>query len=342
MSARASSAGSSSNETVAPPKRCGQRERALAPAVGDEHRARRRARAARCAVSSAVSPAPMISTWRSARSPSASRASVDGDGGDAGAARARSRSPCARACRSASAARNSRLVSGPVVPRGERELVGALDLALDLGLADDHRLEARWPRGTGGARRRSCAASRCPRAARSGGCPARRASAAEHGGLGLDRVADDEVELGAVAGRDARPPPGSPARSRSSRSEALAPPRRSARAARAARRGAVLCEAPSASSSLIAAPSLALARSARALRSASSASSTSSRSMRASFDGHDRHVDQDQRQEHEVGGRDVVPGVVERERGHQDQMLRLRGGGAGERAGGVVAGEARA
>ena len=62
-------------------------------------------------------------------------------------------------------------------PGRERELVGAPDLALDLGLADDHRLQARGRRGRGGARRRSCAASRSPRPARSGGCrPGGRAS----------------------------------------------------------------------------------------------------------------------------------------------------------------------
>ncbi len=42
-----------------------------------------------------------------------------------------------------SAAVNRRLVSGPVGLLGERGLVGALDLPLDLGLADDHRLEPR-------------------------------------------------------------------------------------------------------------------------------------------------------------------------------------------------------
>src|SRR3954452_21573452 len=33
--------------------------------------------------------------------------------------------------------------------------------------------------------------------------------------------------------------------------------------------------------------------------------------------GHDRHVDEDQREEDQVRGRDVLAGLVERERGHQ-------------------------
>ena len=41
----------------------------------------------------------------------------------------------------ASASRKSRLVTGPGHALDERQLVGALDLALDLGLADDHRVE---------------------------------------------------------------------------------------------------------------------------------------------------------------------------------------------------------
>ena len=57
-----------------------------------------------------------------------------------------------------SAAANRRLVSGPVVPAVARSLVRAPDLALDLVLADDHRVEPRGhaeqvPRGVAVARR---------------------------------------------------------------------------------------------------------------------------------------------------------------------------------------------
>ena len=118
MSARSSSAGSASNAIVSPPKRC-------ASAIA---RSRRRLAtnsvATPCsdsarAVSSAVSPAPMISTWRLARSPSAVRAAST-----ATEATLAPPAPIAVSVRTrlpvASAARNSLLVSGPVVRRGQR------------------------------------------------------------------------------------------------------------------------------------------------------------------------------------------------------------------------------
>ena len=167
-------------------------------------------------------------------------ASVDGDRGDRGAAGARSPSRCARACRSASAARKSLFVSGPVGAGGERELVGALDLALDLGLADDHRLQAgcdavQVARGVAVARRVHDA-----RRARSGRIAARRASSPSTCDLGLDGVGDDEVELGAVAGGD-RDGLGDARRGRSARwISASAPPSGSASRSRSAtRRGLV-------------------------------------------------------------------------------------------------------
>ena len=85
----------------------------------------------------------------------------------------------------------------------QRQLVGAFDLALDLGLADDHRVE---PGGD-------------PQQVAGGLAGAQRVEVAEQLGradlglagehaerrrLGLDRVGDDQVELGAVAGRDRR------------------------------------------------------------------------------------------------------------------------------------------
>jgi hypothetical protein len=113
MSARSSSPGSASNEPEAPPKR---RASAIA-------RSRRRlatnivvtpwsCRA--CAVSSAVSPAPTITTWRCVRSPSASvAASTATEATEARPAEiavsVRTRLPVA------SAARKSLFVIGPVV-----------------------------------------------------------------------------------------------------------------------------------------------------------------------------------------------------------------------------------
>ena len=113
MSARSSSAGRASKEMVAPPKR-----RASASA-----RSRRRLATnmvatpwslSAFAVSSAVSPAPMISTRRAERSPSALRAAST-----ATEATLAPPAPIAVSVRTrlpvASAARNSLLVSGPVV-----------------------------------------------------------------------------------------------------------------------------------------------------------------------------------------------------------------------------------
>ena len=112
MSAFASSSGSASNATVPPPKR-----RASSAARSRRRLATKIVRtpwvcSAR-AVSSAVSPAPMISTWRAARSPSASRAaSTATEATEARPAEiavsVRTRLPVA------SAARKSLLVSGPV------------------------------------------------------------------------------------------------------------------------------------------------------------------------------------------------------------------------------------
>ena len=68
------------------------------------------------AVSSLVSPAPRITTWRVLQAAEHAQREVDGDRGDAHAARADRRSPSARACRCVSAAANRRLVSGPVQP----------------------------------------------------------------------------------------------------------------------------------------------------------------------------------------------------------------------------------
>ena len=233
MSARASSAGSASNEAVVAAEPLGERDRPLAAAVGDEHACVTPWSCSACAVSSAVSPAPMISTWRSVRSPSASRAASTAT--EATLARPwRDRGLGAHALAGGERGAEQLVGHRPGGAGGQRRLVRALDLALDLGLADDHRLQAARPPGTGAVPRRSCAASRCRRAARSGRMPARRASSAEHRRLGLDRVGDDQVELGAVAGGERRRPRRSPG-ARSARAAAARRRPRSARSARAGR-----------------------------------------------------------------------------------------------------------
>ncbi len=84
-----------------------------------------------------------------------------------------------------------------------RQLVGAFDLALDLGLAEDHRVEPgghlqQVASGLVGAQRVEVAEQLGRSDLRLAG------EDAERGRLGLDRVGDDQVELGAVAGRDRR------------------------------------------------------------------------------------------------------------------------------------------
>ena len=103
---------------------------------------RRPASASACAVSSLVSPAPRITTWRRAGRRARSAASSTATEGTL-TWLAPMPSPSARACRSSARRANRRLVSGPVLPALQRRLVGAPDLALDLVLAEDHRLEPR-------------------------------------------------------------------------------------------------------------------------------------------------------------------------------------------------------
>ena len=149
----------------------------------------------------------------------------------------------------ASAALNSRFVSGPDGLACERRLVGALDLTLDLVLADDHRVE---PRGdpvqvAGGV----AVAVRVDRAASSvGRIPAWLASIAEHRALGLDRARRRRGRARSGCRSRSRPP-----RARRRRRAGRAGTRRRACSGSASRSrtstGAVLCETPIASSSLI-------------------------------------------------------------------------------------------
>ena len=176
--------GSASSEPTSPPKRCGQRARAVGVAVGDEDRPYALLGERARAVSSLVSPAPMTTTLRVARGRRRTLAGeVDRDRRDAHALAADPGLACARACRSA-ARREQAVGHRPGRAGGQRGLVGALDLALDLGLADDHRLQARGDavelaRGVAVARRVDRR-----RRARSGGSRRGCASMPEHVGLG--------------------------------------------------------------------------------------------------------------------------------------------------------------
>jgi hypothetical protein len=125
---------------------------------------------------------------------------VDGDGGDRGAAGGDRR---LGAYALAGGERGAEQLVGHRAggAGAERELVRALDLALDLRLADDHRLQAA---GDPVQVARSVAVAQRVHAAHQLRGPDRGAPGEdpEHVRLGLDGVGDDEVELGAVAGGD--------------------------------------------------------------------------------------------------------------------------------------------
>ena len=140
MSAVASCSGSPSRPTTEPPKRCARlRARSawrLATKIVPAPRS-----ASACAVSSLVSPAPRITTWRSRRSPEQLDGEPDRGGGDAhvaGTDAGLRAHPLAGRQRGAPQAVGER----PGAAGLQRRLEGALDLPLDLGLADDHRFQA--------------------------------------------------------------------------------------------------------------------------------------------------------------------------------------------------------
>jgi hypothetical protein len=118
MSARLSSGRQRVEAHVSPSELLRELSAARGGRFGDEESSARRGRAAPVRSAPAVSPAPMISTWRSARSPIASCARSTADRGDArvpelDAVSVRTRLPVA------SAARKSLFVSGPC-PQRER------------------------------------------------------------------------------------------------------------------------------------------------------------------------------------------------------------------------------
>ena len=199
------------------------------------------------------------------------------------------------------------------------ELVGALDLALDLGLADDHRVESGGDPeevlgGLGAAQRVEVAdeVGRL-RLGLAREQPERRR-------LGADRVGGVDVDLGPVAGRDrgrlgdlvaldelVEDADGAALGER----EALAELERSGLVRDAEGQQLSHCERPPRPGPR-SSPAGGSGRWSRF--SASSASSPSSRSTRCQSHRHDRDVDQQQGDEDDVGAGDVLAGLVERQR----------------------------
>ena len=169
MSARASSSRQRVERDGLAAEALRQLDRALAPAVGDEHRAhallvqRARGDLGRLAGADDQHVAAAEVAERLARG-------VHGDRGDARAPDG-DRGLGAHALAGRQGGAEELVGQRPGRLGGERRLVGALDLALDLGLADDHRLEparhaVEMPRGVAVAQRVDR-----PRAARSGARP---------------------------------------------------------------------------------------------------------------------------------------------------------------------------
>ena len=290
------------------------------------------------AVSSAVSPAPMITH------------AALGEVAERVARRASTATEATLARPAAIAVSRAHALAGrqrgaeelvgqrPGRARGQRRLVGALDLALDLGLADDHRLQ---PAGDAVEVARGVAvaqASRRRRPARSAGCrPGGRARPARRPRPRRGRRRRGRARCGCRS--RSRPPRGSPlARAaRARKASARAVGQRQPLAQRQ-RRGLVR----DAEREQLAHRRAASRTAGRGSSAARSRAASSSQLVELALDarelgGHDRHVDQHQREEDQVGRRDVRPGVVERQRGHQSCW------GAALRAAGaravVVAGE---
>ena len=204
MSARSSRPGSSSKEATLPPKRSASARARSARRLATRKVATPRSCSAR-ATSSLVSPAPMITTLRDRSSPSASSASATATEATRRAARADRRlgpHPLAGLQRGGEEAVRQR----PGGARRERVLVGALDLALHLGLAQDHRLQ---PGGDAEEVTRGVAvARRVHDLGELGGAKvALLREQPDDRRLGGDRLVDDDGDLHAVARGDRPPPP---------------------------------------------------------------------------------------------------------------------------------------
>ena len=156
MSALASCAGSSSIRTALPPKRCGERDRAVVAAVGDEDGVRA---AGGERAGGELGGLAGADQQHAARREVAEVAlgELDGDRGDRDALLADG------GLGAGPLAGRERAAEHPVEDRAggaldQRQLVGPLHLALDLGLADDHRVEpgghpVEMPRRLGAAQR---------------------------------------------------------------------------------------------------------------------------------------------------------------------------------------------
>ena len=220
----------------------GEPDRAVVVAVRDEHGATRRARSAPARSARRSRPAPITTTRRPLRSPSVSCASCDRDRADRhGAAADRGLGAHALAGRERLAEEAVHERAGRVLH--QRELVRALHLPLDLGLADDHRVEAGGDAEQVARRVGRCAASRGGRPARSAGCRPARARIPSAVRLGLHVVADRPCRAPCGCRSRARPPRGCARVETSSRSTLTARPSGSATRSRSST-GAVLCEMP--------------------------------------------------------------------------------------------------
>ena len=235
----------------------GQADRAVVVAVGDEHRvhAARRAARGRSARRSRRRRPPARGAI--ARSPQDVGRQLHGDGRDR---HARAAEPVSVRTRlpAAEGVAEEAVGDRPGRALDQRQLVGALDLALDLGLADDHRVEAGGDRRTGGARRRAAQRVERSRRARSAGCrPGGRAPTAPRSRPRRRRRPPGRARCGC---RWRWPPPRGSTRARSSLEHAgrAALRQRQPLAQRAAARSCARRRAPAARPS--SAPSLRAAR----------------------------------------------------------------------------------
>ena len=199
MSARVSCSGRPSSPTTEPPKRWARCRARSAWRLATKIVPAPCSASAR-AVSSLVSPAPRITTWRLCQLAEHAQREVHGDRGNARAARADG------GLRAHALAGGQRRGEQPVGQRSgdarpQRGLVRAPDLALDLGLPHDHRLQTRGHAVE--LARRVAVARRVDRFSELGRVDLRTlGEQSQHVALGAHGVAHDEVDLGAVARAD--------------------------------------------------------------------------------------------------------------------------------------------
>ncbi len=311
MSAASSCSGRLSSPTTVPPKRCARLSARsawrLATKIvpGALLGERPRGQLARLAGAEDHDVALLQLADRAQREVHSDR----GDADAAGADRGLRADPLARRQRGGEQAVRER----PGGAGARRGFVGAPDLSLDLGLADDHRLEAR--RDAVELARGVAVARRVDRLGELGGTDAGAArEQPQHVALGLHRVADDEVDLGAVARRDHDRLADLVGRDGGAHELlGLALAEREAFAQRD-RRGLVR----DAEGEQLA-HSLALRRRRRWRRPRAALVELLQQLAQPALGaadphGHDREVDEDHREQHDVGGRDVLARGVQRQR----------------------------